>query len=157
MTLVKKSDMIAKELEGLIDLAVSRDFILHDISEEDRQIESYKALKFALNFNDVDIQYERKVESEKHPIIPKFQFLFGFVPKDGMCLFVNKKEHKIALCDGPLEAISQSCSSIHSLLYLLVPTYEFEVYTYMPACCEINCVNSPKQYNLRINLFEKES
>jgi hypothetical protein len=148
--------MISKELHELIDRAVSRDFIIHEISNEDRENDSYKALEFTLAFNKIAIKYQRKVESSKYPVIPRYQFLFGFEPRDGLCLYVNKQEHKKALCDGPLEDISKSCSLIHSLMYLLVPADKFEVYSYLPACCELNCPNSPKQYNLRINLYSKE-
>ena len=149
--------MIEKNLEGLIDKAVSQDFIIHEITEENKRNNSYKALEFTLAFNNITIEYQRKVETERYPIIPRFQFLFGFFPTEGLCLFVNKKEHKIALCDGPLEDISSACSLIHSLMYLLLPVNgSFEVFSYLPACCEIDCVNSPKQYNLRINLFQKE-
>ena len=149
--------MISKDLEGLIDKAVSRDFFLHEISNEERKTDSYKALEFTLSFNNINIEYVRKVESEKYPVIPRYQYLFGFTPSEGMCLYVNKEEHKKALCDGPLEDISSSCSLIHSLMYLLIPADKFEVYSYLPACCELNCQNSPKQYDLRINLFEKEN
>lgn len=142
-----------KEIEALIDKAVSRDFIVHEITEEDRASDSYKALKFTLSFNNIQIEYERKVETINYPVIPQFQFLFGFYPNEGLCMFVDKKEHKSALCDGPLENISNTCSSIHSLMYLLVPRDRFEVYSYLPACCELKCRNSPKQYDLRINLF----
>ena len=148
--------MISEELTALIDKAVSRDFILHEISEQDRNNDSYKALKFTLSFNNVKIMYERKVETTKFPVIPQFQYLFGFNPEDGLCIFVDKEEHKKALCDGPLEDISSTCSMVHSLMYLIVPTNKFEVFTYLPACCELNCANSPKQYDLRINLFEKK-
>ncbi|MBD3215407.1 MAG: hypothetical protein GF311_22550 [Candidatus Lokiarchaeota archaeon] len=147
--------MISKDLKNLIDTAVSRDFILHDITEEDKQTDSYKALKFTLDFNHIQLPYSRKVETLKYPVIPRFQFLFGFYPKDGLCIYVNKREHKTALCDGPLEEINKSCSLIHSLMYLLIPIEKFEVYSYLPGCCEINCPNSAKQFNLRINLFEK--
>ena len=147
--------MISEELQELIDKAVSRDFIIHKVSEEDKNNNSYKALKFTLNFNNVDIEYERKVESEKYPVIPRFQFLFGFNPTEGLCVFVNKEEHKTALCDGPLEEISKTCSMVHSLMYLIVPADRFDVYSYLPACCELNCANSPNQFDLRINLFEK--
>ena len=142
------------ELENLIDQAVSRDFIVHEISEEDKVNDSYKALQFTLSFNSINIKYKRKVESEKYPIVPKYQYLFGFYPREGLCLFVNKKEHKTALCDGPLDDINKTCSLIHSLIYLLVPTDKFEVNSYLPGCCEINCPNSPKQYILRINLYQ---
>ena len=142
------------ELENLIDQAVSRDFIVHEISEEDKVNDSYKALQFTLSFNSINIKYKRKVESEKYPIVPKYQYLFGFYPREGLCLFVNKKEHKTALCDGPLDDINKTCSLIHSLMYLLVPTDKFEVNSYLPGCCEINCPNSPKQYILRINLYQ---
>lgn len=149
--------MILKDLEGLIDKAVSRDFFIHNISEEDKKNDSYKALEFTLSFNKIDIEYKKRVESEKHPVIPQFQYLFGFYPREGLCLFVNKDEHKKALCDGPLEEISSSCYLVHSLIYLIIPADRFEVYSYLPACCELNCQNSPKQYDLRINLFEKDN
>ncbi len=142
------------ELEKLIDQAVSRDFIVHEIEEEDKLNDSYKALEFTLSFNNIEIKYKKKVESEKYPIIPKYQYLFGFYPGEGLCLFVNKKEHKTALCEGPLNELNKNCSLIHSLIYLLVPTNKFEVYSYLPACCEINCPNSPKQYDLRIGLYK---
>ena len=148
--------MISKDLEGLIDQAVSRDFILHQISEQDRQNDSYKALEFTLSFNNISIEYKRKVESSKYPVIPRYQYVFGFYPRDGLCLFVNKQEHKKALCNGPLEDISSTCSLIHSLIYLIVPVDKFEVYTYLPACCELNCKNSPNQFNLRISLFNEK-
>ncbi len=146
--------MLEDDLLQLIDKAVSQDFTIHEITEEDRLNDSYKALKFTLSFNKIHVKYERKVETDKYPIIPQFQFLFGFDPNDGVCLFVDKERHKSALCDGPLEEINNSCSLIHSLMYLLVPIGKFEVYSYLPACCEINCPNSPKQYELRIDLFE---
>ncbi len=148
--------MISAELEALIDKAVSRDFIIHRISNDDKKTDSYKALSFTLTFNNIEIQYERKVETIKYPIIPQFQYLFGFNPEEGLCIFVKKEEHKRALCEGPMDEISSTCSMVHSLLYLLVPINRFEVYTYLPACCELNCANSPKQYDLRINLFEKK-
>lgn len=148
--------MLDKTLENLIDQAVSRDFIIHKINDEDKENDSYKALDFTLSFNNIEKKYERKVESEKYPVIPKYQYLFGFYPEDGLCVYVNKQKHKTALCDGPLEEINKSCSLIHSLMYLLVPTDKFEVYSYLPGCCEINCPNSAKQFNLRISLFEKE-
>ena len=147
--------MISQNLVKLIDKAVSRDFIIHPVSEGDRDTDSYKALVFTLAFNNVNIEYERKVETINYPVIPQFQYLFGFNPKEGLCLFVNKKEHKVALCEGPLEDISNKCSLVLSLIYLLIPVNRFEVYTYLPACCELNCANSPKQYDLRISLFEK--
>lgn len=145
--------MISNELEDLFDKAVSQDFIVHRITKDDEENDSYKALKFTLAFNNINIKYQRKVESLKHLKLPRFQYLFGFYPKDGICLYVNKKEHKIALCEGPLQEISNNCLLIHSLFYLLVPQDKFEVYSYLPACCEINCPNSPKQYKLRIKLY----
>ena len=145
--------MISKELELLIDKAVSQDFTIHKISEQDEEIDSFKALKFSLSFNNITIEYQRKVESSKYPKLPRFQFLFGFLPKEGICLYVNKPMHKTALCDGPLEEINSKCLLIHSLIYLLIPEDKFEVYSYLPSCCEANCSNSPKQYNLRINLY----
>ncbi len=146
--------MISKDLISLIDIAVSRDFIIHPVSDQDRKNDSYKALEFTLAFNNIKIQYERKVETINFPIIPQFQFLFGFYPKDGLCLFVKKKEHKIALCDGPLDKMAGTCSLVHSLIYLLVPLDRFEVFSYLPACCQINCSNSPKQYDLRIQMWK---
>jgi len=149
--------MLKKGLVELIDQAVSQDFIIHDISEQDKKNDSYKALKFTLSFNKIQIEYERKVETENYPVIPQFQYLFGFKPNDGICLFVDKITHKGLLCDGPLDEINGSCQLIHSLMYLLVPVGRFEVYSYLPTCCELNCINSPKQYDLRINLFEEDN
>lgn len=146
--------MIFKELKGLIDKAVSRDFIIHEITNQDKENDSYRALNFTLSFNNIKIEYIRKVESRKHPIIPRYQFLFGFLPKDGLCLLVNKEAHKAALCDGPLDQLNNTCLLLQSLLYLLVPTNKFEVYSYLPACCEINCPNSPRQYHLRSKLWK---
>ena len=57
--------MITKDLDVLIDRAVSRDFIIHEISAEEKKNDSYKALAFTLSFNDINIEYERKVESEQ--------------------------------------------------------------------------------------------
>ncbi|MFO7796638.1 MAG: hypothetical protein R6W84_10835 [Promethearchaeia archaeon] len=147
--------MLDQKLENLIDQAVSKDFIIHKITDQDKENDSYKALEFTLSFNNIEKTYERKVETEKYPIIPKFQYLFGFYPKDGLCIYVNKKEHKTALCDGPLEEINHSCSLVNSLMYLLVPIDNFDVYSYIPGCCESNCPNSAKQFDLRINLFRK--
>ncbi len=147
--------MISKYLEGLIDKAVSKDFIIHELSKEDKVSDIFKAIIFTLSFSNIKIEYQKKVESINYPIIPQYQFLLGFYPRDGLCLFVKKKEHKKALCEGPLEEISKTCSLVHSLIYLLVPSNKFEVYSYMPACCEVNCDNSPKQYALRIDLFSK--
>jgi len=149
--------MLNKGLVELIDQAVSQDFIIHSISEQDKKNDSYRALKFTLSFNKIQIEYERKVETENYPVIPQFQYLFGFKPNDGICLFVDKITHKDLLCDGPLDEINSSCQLIHSLMYLLVPVGRFEVYSYLPTCCELNCINSPKQYDLRINLFEEDN
>ena len=57
--------MISKDLEVLIDNAVSRDFFIHSISKEDKKNDSYKALEFTLSFNKIDVEYTRRVESEK--------------------------------------------------------------------------------------------
>ncbi|MBN1800144.1 MAG: hypothetical protein JW891_01475 [Candidatus Lokiarchaeota archaeon] len=146
--------MLENKLIHLIDKAVSQDFTIHEITDQDLSNDSYKALKFTLSFNKIHIKYERKVETNKYPIIPQFQYLFGFDPNEGVCLFVDKEIHKNTLCDGPLEEINSTCSLIHSLMYLLVPIGKFEVYSYLPTCCELNCPNSPKQYDLRIKLFE---
>ena len=84
---------ISKDLENLIDKAVSSDFIIYEIKDEDKLNDSYKALEFTLSFNNINIEYVKKVESQKFPVIPKFQYLFGFFPKEGLCIYVNKKEH----------------------------------------------------------------
>ena len=147
--------MISKYLEDLIDKAVSKDFIIRELSKEDKESDIFKSIIFTLNFSNIIIEYQKKVESINYPVIPRYQFLIGFYPRDGLCLFVKKKEHKKALCDGPLEQISKTCSLVHSLIFLLVPIDKFEVYSYLPSCCEINCDNSPKQYALRIDLFSK--
>ena len=107
--------LLKKELEELIDKAVSQDFTIHELSVLDRQNDSYKALKFTLSFTKITVKYEKKVETENFPVIPQFQYLFGFTPNEGACLFVDKEEHKNVLCEGPLDDINKSCSLIHSL------------------------------------------
>ena len=54
--------MIEKDLENLIDQAVSQDFIIHEITDADKKNDSYKALKFTLSFNRVNPQISETVK-----------------------------------------------------------------------------------------------
>lgn len=90
-------------------------------------------MKYSLEFSGVTILYERKVLSEKFPVIPKVQFLFGFTPIEGLCIFTKNKLHKEVLCDGKLfEMVRQSTNFVHSIQYILVEEEKFNVWSYLP-------------------------
>jgi hypothetical protein len=137
----------------LIDKAVANDFAVKEISDEDRSNDFYKSMKFTLTFNQIKILYERKVISFNF-ILPKVQYLFGFRPKEGLCLLVNKKVHKHVLCDGPLADLNDKCFLINGLQFLLVQSDAFKVWSYIPTCpCEEKCPNTPKALELRTRLY----
>lgn len=120
-------------LEAKIDQAVALDFDLAPISDKDFENEQYSNLKYSLEFSGVQIMYERKVVSRQAPVIPRVQYLFGFPPIEGLCIFSKNKIHKEALCNGKLaEVHRQSTSFVHYLQYLLVEQDEFNVWSYLP-------------------------
>jgi hypothetical protein len=151
-------ECLPKALEAMIDQAVAQDFkdgVLKP-EPEDLKNDMYKAMKFALECAHVKILYERKVITlNREPFIPKVQYLFGFKPTDGLCIFTQKKAHKIALCDSPIRELARSCFLTQSLMYILVEAKEFRVWSYVPVCCSNDtCPQKGRPFGLRKNLFE---
>lgn len=149
---------LSKSFVEMIDKAVTNDFIVKEITDDDRKNDFYQSLKFTLTFNQIKVLYERKVLTALF-ILPKVQYLFGFKPKEGLCLLVNKKVHKHVLCDGPLAELNEKCFLINSLQFLLVQSDAFKVWSYVPACsCDKACANTPKALELRTKLYiEKDA
>ncbi|MHA1371648.1 MAG: hypothetical protein ACTSRA_18260 [Promethearchaeota archaeon] len=147
------AEEISPDFIALIDKAVSMDFIVKPISEEDRENDFYKSLRFTLTFNGIKILYERKVITHNF-ILPKVQYLFGFRPKEGLCLLVNKKVHKDILCTGPLADLNDKCLLINGLMFILVQSDAFKVWSYIPPCpCEQPCELDGKAIELRTRLY----
>lgn len=142
-------------LEKMIDNAVSFDFRVEKISNEDLDNEMYQLMKQSLEFSNISIIYERRVLSAQYPVIPKIQYLFGFRPVDGLCLLTSNKKHKEVLCDGELfEIIRNSPSFIHSIMYLLIEQNKFQVWSYLPSDRNINEIEMGYQsLRLRRKLF----
>ncbi len=151
-------NQIPKYLEDLIDDSVKQDFLeVLPLTPEDRKHEMYKAIKFSFEAGQIDILYERKVLSsdKESRVIPAEQFLFGFRPSEGLCIFTQKKQHKEMLCDGPIRELAKHCVLTQSLQYTLVPLNEFRVWSYIPICCnEGTCPLKTRPLDLRRDLFE---
>ena len=145
-------------LEEMIDKSVIQDFVsVNKLTPEDRQNDMFKAIKFSFKSSHIEIVYERKVISsdEKSIVIPREQFLFGFRPTDGLCIFTQKDQHKAMLCDGPIRELARECPLTQSLQYVLVPLNEFRVWSYIPVCCSTDtCPVKTRPFNLRRDLFE---
>ncbi|MHA1731176.1 MAG: hypothetical protein ACTSU5_04500 [Promethearchaeota archaeon] len=147
---------LAKALESMIDEAVSREFEVRELTDQDRENNSYKAIRFTLEFNGIEVKYVRKVISPNTPVVPREQYLFGFSPKEGLCLLTTKHEHKFVLCETPLK---EDCMLINSLTYLLVQKDEFKVWSYIPPCVgcnDINCKTRDLGIELRTKLYVYE-
>ena len=154
------SEVIRKYREEMIDGAVTQDFRqVQKLSDEDRKNETYTSMKFSLQNASVEILYERVVISEDTQswVIPHKQFLFGFKPTEGLCIFSNKEQHKSMLCDGPIRELAKRCLLTQSLQYILVPVNEFRVWSYIPVCCSSDetCPIKTRPFGLRRNLFEE--
>ncbi len=151
-------NQIPKHLENLIDDSVMQDFLeVLPLTPEDRKHEMYKAIKFSFDAGHIEILYERKVISSdtESRVVPHEQFLFGFRPSEGLCIFTQKKQHKEMLCDGPIRELAQHCFLTQSLQYTLVPLNEFRVWSYIPVCCnEGTCPLKTRPLALRKELFE---
>lgn len=144
---------LSRSFVEMIDKAVSKDFIVKDITDEDRENDFFRSLSFTLTFNQIKILYEKKVITHNY-ILPRVQYLFGFRPKEGLCLLVNKKVHKTILCEGPLQDLNEKCFLINGLQFLLVQSDAFKVWSYIPVCpCEEPCPNTPKTLELRTRLY----
>jgi hypothetical protein len=144
---------LSPDFVELIDKAVAKDFIVKEITSDDKNNDFYKSMKFTLDFNKIKILYERKVITHNF-ILPKIQYIFGFRPKEGLCLLVNKKVHKHILCDGPLADLNDRCLLINGLQFLLVQSDSFKVWSYIPACpCERKCDLDELALELRTRLW----
>ena len=147
-------------LEKMIDDAVAQDFLhVHKLTDEDHHNDTYTAMIYSLRAAGVDVLYERVVISEDtHSwVIPHKQYLFGFKPTEGLCIFSNKEQHKSMLCDGPIRELAKHCPLTQSLQYILVPIHEFRVWSYIPVCCSSDetCSIKTRPFGLRRNLFEE--
>ena len=151
-------DSIPTYLENMIDEAVKQDFVdvLH-LSDEDLENDMYKAILHSLNSARVELLYERKVISKdtNSLVIPHEQFLFGFRPTDGLCIFTQKDAHKEMLCDGPVRELAKECPLTQSLQYILVPLNDFRVWSYIPVCCsqDDSCPLKTRPFSYRRDLF----
>ncbi len=157
--LISEYESIPKYLETMIDEALKRDFIkIKRVTPEDQQNDMYKAMKFSFDAGRVEVVFERKVYSsaEKSKYIPRVQFLFGFYPTDGLCIFTQKKSHKEMLCDGPIRELATKCPLTQSLQYILVPFDQFRVWSYIPVCCDEHetCAIKNRPLKLRRELFQ---
>ncbi|MHA1338976.1 MAG: hypothetical protein ACTSRZ_12030 [Promethearchaeota archaeon] len=121
-------------LEDLIDKAVSLDFEVQNLTQEDYKNKNYNSLKYSLEFSGANILYERKVISRLAPVIPSVQYLFGFSPLEGLCIFTSNKVHKKMLCNNESfgDIVRASISFVHKLQYLLVEQNRFNVWFYIP-------------------------
>jgi hypothetical protein len=151
-------DSIPTYVEDMIDEAVRQDFVdvLH-LSDGDRENDMYKAIMFSFHAAKVEVLYERKVISKDtlSLVIPHEQFLFGFRPTGGLCIFTNKDAHKKMLCDGPVRELAKECPLTQSLQYVLVPLDDFQVWSYIPVCCsdDESCALKTRPFNYRRDLF----
>lgn len=145
-------------LEKMIDEAVAQDFAeIKKLTDEDHQNDMYKAISFSFDAGNVEVMYERKVISydTQSLVIPHEQYLFGFRPTDGLCIFSQKAEHKAMLCDGPIRELAKACPLTQSLQYVLVPLDSFNVWSYIPVCCSNidTCPVKTRPFEIRKNLF----
>ena len=150
-------DFLPKSLETLVDTCVKQDFTeIQPITAEDRKNDMYKAMRFALECGHVKVLYERKcVTVGKEPVIPKTQFLFGFKPTEGLCIYTLKKAHKSLLCDNSIREFAKGCFLTQSLQYILVESEAFRIWSYVPQCCSCEtCAQKTRPSELRANLFE---
>lgn len=147
---------LTEDFIALIDKAVAMDFIVKRVADDDRQNDFYKSMNFTLKFNQIQVLYERKVITTNF-ILPRVQYIFGFKPKEGLCLLVNKKVHKHVLCDGPLADLNDKCMLINGLQFLLVQSDSFKVWSYIPPCpCERPCELDGKAIELRTRLWVEQ-
>jgi hypothetical protein len=157
-SLFSQSDALPDYLEEMIDEAVQQDFVkVVPLTAEDRNNDMYKAINFSFSAGHVEILYEKVVYSSdtQSQIIPHKQFLFGFRPTDGLCIFSQKQTHKDMLCDGPIMELATQCPLTQSLQYILVPWDQFKVWSYIPTCCDSHetCSLKMRPLELRRDLF----
>jgi hypothetical protein len=140
-----------------VDRAVGLDFVVKEISDTDRGNQYYSAMKSMLEEHyHSKVLYERKVIST-NLVLPKYQYLFGFKHKEGMCLILNKPIHKVIACGGALEKLNQNCFLINGLQFILQEVEDDRRWCYVPHClCEQlqRCELTPHAKRLRVQLWE---
>jgi hypothetical protein len=145
------------DLVERIDKALSFDFHVMNISEADKENKYYLAMKeMLLNTFQTKTLYERRVVSS-NAILPKIQYLFGFKPRDSLCLILNKPMHKVVCCNGDLAKLNNNCFLVNGLQFLLQEGSNDRAWCYVPQClCDSNqgCELRPHANQLRIRLWE---
>ncbi len=146
------ADMIAR-----VDKAVSMDFTLREISAEDRTNRYYLALKSMLEEKDeARVLYERTAISTNR-VLPKYQYLFGFKHREGLCLIMNKPMHKVVACSAALEQVNQRCYLVNGLQFILQEVDQDKRWCYVPHCLcehERQCELRPQAKELRLKLWD---
>ena len=152
------SEVLPAYLESTIDEAVVQDFTeVIKLTREDRETRGYKSLRIMFEMHRIPVLYERLVISDQAPVIPEKQFLFGFRPTEGLCIFTKKKAHKVMLCDGPIRELAKQCVLTQSLQYILVEPDKLEMWSYIPVCCSNeSCALKTRPFGMRRDLFEEE-
>jgi hypothetical protein len=146
------ADMIAR-----VDKAVSLDFTLREISAADRANQYYLALKSMLEGKDeARVLYERTAISA-NSVLPKYQYLFGFKHREGLCLIMNKPMHKVVACSDVLERVNQRCFLVNGLQFILQEVEQDRRWCYVPHCLcehELRCELTPAATELRRKLWD---
>ncbi len=152
---IEDSTRIPDGLEEHIDQIVRVDFPnIRPITEQDRENLAFQDLMRLLEPHNPQLCYARVVYSELAPIIPRTQYLLGFKPLQGLCLFAEKEQHKNVLCAGEIEKMAQKCLLVHSLQFLLLEPVDFHVWGYIPPRCNAYCPVDIEDGFLRRLLFE---
>jgi hypothetical protein len=151
------ADMFSSMFIDLVDKAVSVDFSILPITDEDRKNDRYINTKSALMEGwAISVIYERKVLTSIK-FLPRVQYLFGFKPQEGLCLLVNKKIHKQIVCGGKLAELNENCFLVNHLQFLLAQEDTYRYWAYVPPCpCKTPCSLTPKALALRTTLYIEE-
>jgi hypothetical protein len=148
---------LTAELIQRVDKAVSIDFTVKEISDNDRSNPYYKAMVDMLNeYYHTKVLYERVVISS-NKLLPTLQYLFGFKHKEGMCLILNKPMHKVIACSPGLERLNQGCFLINGLQFILHEVEQDKRWCYVPHCLcehEPRCELTPHAMHLRRKLWD---
>ncbi|MHA1820357.1 MAG: hypothetical protein ACTSU2_15085 [Promethearchaeota archaeon] len=149
-------DFLPAFIEESIEKAVNIDFKVKTLEREDLKNPNLNALLESLEMSRIKVLYKRKVISRYHsdPIVPKVQYLVGFRPADGLCLYTENKIHKEILCDGMLSELSKnSANPVHALYYLLMEAEVFRIWCYVPYVEEDGSMQENLGLEMRIKLF----
>ena len=145
---------LSKDLASRVDKAISSDFKIKEITDEDRNNKFYLAMITTLDDDfQTKILYERKVFTS-NASLPKEQFLFGFKPRDSLCLILNKPIHKVVCCSEELARLNNHCFLVNGLQFLLQEAESERAWCYVPQCpCEHTCELTPQAMELRLMLW----